>query len=606
MFRPTFHIVPPTASSAGKSYSFRGQDSPVFFTCFVPQQIPEDVLTPIASQIEKASIQTSAQFFELFQSLSTVLAVHQASWTSLFIPDKQPIVVAGVNSVVWLRRGEKVGRVLTAQGEMRIIEGNAQMGDEYWSVLQLSETSAFDGEGFLRQAPSMAQVFTPESQLLTQYPDLLCSGVSIQEGEAETAPTAVVETVSEKLGEPEVDQTLPKQPRVVPVARSTPSVGQAVKSLSTQLPKLRKRSLKKLLPVLIVVIVIAVVAIGLSMRSARQQAGAQELIAPFSQQLTSVQDLASEDSIDARDQLASLEEEFAASRGEFDKNRFTQKEAEAFAVKLQQVKDQISGQIELETLPTFYDFRLVRSDFIASQASIDGDTAVFLDSDKKTMVSLHLDTKKQNILPIGEYGFIRGMSVDQEVVYILSDGIYAFPIDSQNPAVKIIPEGDSNRTGQLIDTFESFIYVFNPEQRNIFRYQKTMEPEDEVEPVGWFQDKKDLDFETISSMSIDGLVWIGTQDGKILKYERGVGQEFSISGLPEAFNSNVKVFTAPDSQYIYVLEPAQERVVILDKEGVFIKEIRSPSLGAASDIIAREDAQTLYVVAGSLVYTVSF
>ena len=42
--------------------------------------------------------------------------------------------------------------------------------------------------------------------------------------------------------------------------------------------------------------------------------------------------------------------------------------------------------------------------------------------------------------------------------------------------------------------------------------------------------------------------------------------------------------------------------MVLDKDGKFIKQVRSPSLGAASSVLAREDASTVYVVAGSLVY----
>ena len=67
-------------------------------------------------------------------------------------------------------------------------------------------------------------------------------------------------------------------------------------------------------------------------------------------------------------------------------------------------------------------------------------------------------------------------------------------------------EGDSDRGGTFLQVYSSYLYIFNPEKRNIYRY--VVKDGKLSEPIGWLIDKQNLDFTNIESMIIDGDVWL--------------------------------------------------------------------------------------------------
>jgi hypothetical protein len=81
---------------------------------------------------------------------------------------------------------------------------------------------------------------------------------------------------------------------------------------------------------------------------------------------------------------------------------------------------------------------------------------------------------------------------------------------------------------------------------------------------------------------------------------------FSITDLPTPFDSALKIATHPDSEYLFILEKAHHRLVLVRKDGSFFKEIVSDSLASAETLAAAATENAVYVVSGSLVYKVSF
>ncbi|OIO44848.1 MAG: hypothetical protein COY72_01620 [Candidatus Nealsonbacteria bacterium CG_4_10_14_0_8_um_filter_35_10] len=69
------------------------------------------------------------------------------------------------------------------------------------------------------------------------------------------------------------------------------------------------------------------------------------------------------------------------------------------------------------------------------------------------------------------------------------------------------------------------------------------------------------------SIAIDGSVWILTDDNKIDRYFAGKYQEtLTLNIFPEPKNFE-KIFTSFDLPYLFILEPAQKRVIVLEKTG---------------------------------------
>lgn len=109
----------------------------------------------------------------------------------------------------------------------------------------------------------------------------------------------------------------------------------------------------------------------------------------------------------------------------------------------------------------------------------------------------------------------------------------------------------------------------------------------------------------LKSMAIDGSVWILTKENSIERYYAGVFQntlKVDIFPYPKQFS---KILTLFPNSYLYLLEPVQNRIVILDKTGQIIKQYQSEKFDSLLDFTVSEDGKTIYLLNGLKVYKIS-
>lgn len=258
---------------------------------------------------------------------------------------------------------------------------------------------------------------------------------------------------------------------------------------------------------------------------------------------------------------------------------------------------------ERSDLPIFYDMRLAVKDFIAT-ISVGVDEYIFaIDAQKQTAILLNTQTKQVSIKIDPIFATAKSAAViPSEGIAVLSTGIYFIPFNTNEMTPKlIIASGDSNRDATLVGAFGTYIYVLNPAKRALYRYAK--QKDSYSSPIGWLQDPLGVPYEKISTLFVDGAVWFGSSSGEAKKFMSGKSNPFVVSGLEPPFSSQIYLTTTEASLDLYVLEPAQKRVVVLSKEGSVRTQIFSPSLAAAQALFASTKDNTLFIINGSLVYT---
>ena len=106
------------------------------------------------------------------------------------------------------------------------------------------------------------------------------------------------------------------------------------------------------------------------------------------------------------------------------------------------------------------------------------------------------------------------------------------------------------------------------------------------------------------SMAIDGSVWVLTNDNKILQYFAGKYQKtLDIDIFPEPKNLE-KIFTSYNLPYLFLLEPAQKRIIILNKSGEIISQFQSEKFDDLKDFFVSD--KTIYLLNGQKVYWIKF
>lgn len=281
------------------------------------------------------------------------------------------------------------------------------------------------------------------------------------------------------------------------------------------------------------------------------------------------------------------------------------RELNSFELKLQEEYKRIAKRKELENLSVFYDFRLITADFVASQIQYDvpGKLAVFLDTARGKIVSLSLEKKQPQALTLNsDIGKLLSLTVVDRKAFLLGkSGVYkvSLPLDTQG---EIVASSSSQWVSpERIGSFAKNIYVLDPGSRQIYRYDRD---DFSASPSAWLRGKEGVDFDAITSISIDGDVWMGTTQGKIYKFTRGERGNFSFLDIVQPPDTSISIYTAEFLPNLYVLEPRANRIVIFDKSGAYVSSIVCPDFGSATSIVVDENGKKAYVLAGSLVYEV--
>ena len=370
-------------------------------------------------------------------------------------------------------------------------------------------------------------------------------------------------------------------------------------------PLKKKKTIKILVSVLVLIVLTVGIGFLVISKQNAERAAAQEALAPLIQQAAQAEQLVESDPVTARDQLQSVLSQLAQLSTTHEGETLFLTEVSEEQERLQALYETISGLDEVQELPIFYDLRLVSSDFVAAKVVSSGNLLYFFDTEQKTIIQLQKETKKVTkfSLPLES---VTDIAAFDSSVLVLGAGITELSVDEEAlQTQEVIAEGDSNRGATLLGTYSPYVYVVNPEKRNIYRYAQS--DDTFSDPIGWMQAvAQGLNYEEVTSIAIDGDIWLGTRSGAIFQFTRGIDQEFSIRGLQNPFTTSPLIHTSEDSEKLFILEAQNNRVVILQKNGDFLKEITNASLGSVTDIVVDEAKSRIYAVSGSVVFEVSF
>jgi len=156
------------------------------------------------------------------------------------------------------------------------------------------------------------------------------------------------------------------------------------------------------------------------------------------------------------------------------------------------------------------------------------------------------------------------------------------------------------------NTFTSFmsgLYFLDAPNGSIVRYP-FFEGQTELAPVVWTA-VADKSIKDGVSLAIDGSIWILSQEGSILRYRGGKWQETIQTTLWPKLSHPAKIITGSTLPYLYILDPPENRIVILDKRGNAVKQYRSEKLNKLKDFTVTSDGKTIYLLNSTEIYSLS-
>lgn len=328
-----------------------------------------------------------------------------------------------------------------------------------------------------------------------------------------------------------------------------------------RLTRSRKLILFVGLLLVIVIIVVAVLALR-NMQSSNQE----ELFAGI---YTEAQDKYDE-GVSLKDLNASLSQEsFKAAQKILEENKDTFSEGSNEDNQIEELLRKVNSELGGSS----------------SGGSTNGATANEVDKSESQLLSVELDNSGASYF-----------TQNEDFVYFLNkDGINR--IDKGNSEEETIAESDWETEGG-IGVFGSNIYVLDKED-GILKFVPSGENFTSSDYL-----TSDVDLADSVAMAIDGSVYVLFENGDVKKYTRGAEEDFEITGLEKALSSPTRIWASEEDENIYILDRGNSRVVVINKEGAFVKAYSADIIKSAKDFDIQEADGAMFVLNGTKIYKI--
>jgi len=109
----------------------------------------------------------------------------------------------------------------------------------------------------------------------------------------------------------------------------------------------------------------------------------------------------------------------------------------------------------------------------------------------------------------------------------------------------------------------------------------------------------------VSAIAADSAIYLLDKNNGVLKYKKGILEESRFAPLdPPFLPSSVapKMWTSENSLFLYILDPAEKRLIVYNKNGNLKKQYSSPQFDDLKDFVVNEKEKQIYLLNGNKIY----
>jgi hypothetical protein len=189
---------------------------------------------------------------------------------------------------------------------------------------------------------------------------------------------------------------------------------------------------------------------------------------------------------------------------------------------------------------------------------------------------------------------------NNNIYYLGTNEVGVLDIKSEkSSSLNINFSGDLEKAIDL-KQYNNRFYLADSASGQIYRFTKN--GDELTSPTPWLNSKENL--ADAAGMDIDGNIYLLKNNGEILKYAKGKKQDFPQTAVEPAMSRATAIKVPPESNYIYIFEPANKRLIVLNKDGKFNCQYTSDKLDDLKDFQIDEKNNKIYFLNDSTVYSV--
>jgi len=173
---------------------------------------------------------------------------------------------------------------------------------------------------------------------------------------------------------------------------------------------------------------------------------------------------------------------------------------------------------------------------------------------------------------------------DKSSLLILDNNNNLFRYNQQVDGASVVKFGDGpawTRATQ-IETYLGRLYVADEGGNQIYRYN--IGRHDQATP--WFKPTTQVNLANLSTMRIDGDIWLLYQDGKVVRYHDGEQLPYSLDSSVALPAQAVDLWVGQDGDdALYLVDPPLERILVFNKtSGAYLEQFQAVEGAALRDL----------------------
>lgn len=249
----------------------------------------------------------------------------------------------------------------------------------------------------------------------------------------------------------------------------------------------------------------------------------------------------------------------------------------------------------------FLDLSLLSQGTRADDGSLSEGRLLILDKAGK-LVSIDVAVKKTKVVAGPETirnPLFVGVYADRNFV-LNSEGI-----DEVEEDAKMVIEKDWTDAGGF-HIYGGNAYVLDKGEDKIWRYTGPPAGGDAGfgQQKNWFAPGIEVTLSGVVSWAVDGSIWLLTSSGDVEKYVQGSPQDIDLTGIGGGLSGAKDIFADSETQYVYILDSQQGRVVVLEKDGTYKAEYIGEKIKDATKVVVSESNKKIILLAGSKLYSI--
>ncbi|GIW69295.1 MAG: hypothetical protein KatS3mg101_0042 [Patescibacteria group bacterium] len=239
----------------------------------------------------------------------------------------------------------------------------------------------------------------------------------------------------------------------------------------------------------------------------------------------------------------------------------------------------------------FYDIKITDQNAQPREIAAVGNFIVVADPSSGIIYKSSMETAKFETETTAYPGLKSLINVDGTLGFLQNNKYFAYNLSDSTKTLSYDIAGTN-----ILGTYSDYLYGIVDDK--LIRYEKDGNKYTETL---WGQS---AEFQNARSITVAYSIYLLTKNGELTKHTSGNKNTFEIKGLNNDLSGATKVLTTIDFDYIYVLDPANQRVVVLDFEGNLVKQYTHQPLTSWEDLrdmTVTSDETALYLLNGSKV-----